>query len=278
MSEVKHDNQLKHVYAEEYVAALQEHYADLSWSQEAAAALAQVPFDRGQPNRYHKPTERVNDGITGWITHSFGPRHYNISRIYKGLLCGKSPIDLWLYSACMWEVKPRTIIELGSFQGGSALWFADQADAMGLDCEVHSFDILDKAVSPRAKNPRLHFHHADLKALNEFNLDLLKKLPHPWIIVDDAHVNVLNTLSMFREFMQEGDYFIKEDTDGLGTAVEAVEYLSLAEKLGFMVDSVYVDGFGFNVTTARNTWFTLRSAEKHQHDGTQMRDITWDPL
>lgn len=271
-------HQLQHIHAEEYVSALQTHYADLPWTQEAAAALAEVPFDRGAPNRYQKPTERINDGVTGWITHSFGPRRYNISRVYKGLLCGKSPIDLWLYSANIWEVKPRTIIELGSFQGGSALWLIDQAQAMGLDCSVHSFDILDKAVSPRANHPRLRFHHADLKQLETFDVGLLESLPHPWIVIDDAHVNILNTLSMFRQHMQPGDYFIKEDTDGLGTAGEAFEYLSLAEKLGFWVDGVFVDGFGFNVTTARNTWFTLRSSEPHVHVHGSSRDITWDPL
>jgi cephalosporin hydroxylase len=270
------DTRLKHIHAEEYVGALQAHYPDLEWTRTATDLLATAPFDYGANNRYQKPTQRVNDGITGWITHSFGPRHYNISRIYKGLLCGKSPIDLWLYSACIYELKPRTVIELGAFQGGSALWLADQVTAMDLDCEVHSYEILHHAISARAKHPKLHFHPADLNDLASIDVVQLKAMPHPWLIIDDAHSNVLNTLSFFRQFMRDGDYFIKEDTDGLGTAGENAEYLALAENLGFYVDGVYVDGFGFNVTTARNTWFTLRSEGRpHTHGMTELRNITW---
>jgi cephalosporin hydroxylase len=277
VDEIADDTKLKHIHAEEYVTALQQHYPAMAWTQIATKLLETHSFDYGAEGRYEKPTQRMNDGITGWITHSFGQQGYNIARVYKGLLCGKSPIDLWLYSACLWELKPRTVIELGSLQGGSALWLVDQAAAMGLDCEVHSFDLLSKAVSPRAKHPRLHFHQADLKSLESLDAGLLKQLPHPWIVVDDAHVNVLNVLSCIREFMREGDYFVKEDTDGLGTTIENAEYLSLAESLGFYVDRIYADGFGLNVTTARNSWFTLRpGCGTHVHGSQALRDITWE--
>lgn len=279
MDDIADDTRLKHIVAEEYVTALQQHYPDMAWTQTATKLLAAYPFDYGAEGRYEKPTKRMNDGITGWITHSFGPQGYNISRVYKGLLCGKSPIDLWLYSACLWELKPRTVIELGSLQGGSALWLVDQTDAMGLDCEVHSFDVLSKAVSPRAKHPRLHFHQADVSSLESLDAGLLRKLPHPWLVIDDAHVNVLNVLSFMREFMDEGDYFVKEDTDGLGTTAENAEYLNLAESLGLYVDRIYTDGFGFNVTTARNSWFTLRPGSgQHVHDPTALRDMTWERI
>lgn len=279
MDDIATDTRLKQVHAEEYVHALQQHYPDMAWTRTATQLLEAHTFDYGAEDRYQKPTQRVNDGITGWITHSFGQQGYNIARLYKGLLCGKSPIDLWLYSACLWELRPRTVIELGSLQGGSALWFADQVAAMGLDCEVHSFDLLSKAVSARARHPQLHFHQVDLKDLASLDVALLTALPHPWLIVDDAHVNVLNVLSRLREFMREGDYFVKEDTDGLGTTIENAEYLSLAESLGFRVDRIYADGFGFNVTTARNSWFTLRpGCGAHVHDSTALKDLTWEGM
>lgn len=279
MDDIAGATRLKHVYAEEYVAALQRHYPNETWTQTATKLLETYPLDYGADDRYQKPTQRMNDGITGWITHSFGSHEYNVSRLYKGLLCGKSPIDLWLYSACLWELKPRTVIEFGSLQGGSALWLVDQTDAMGLDCEVHSFDVLSKAVSSRAAHPRLHFHQADVRSLESLDTGLLGRLPHPWLVIDDAHVNVLNVLSFMREHMQESDYFVKEDTDGLGTTAENAEYLVLAELLGFYVDRVYADGFGFNVTTARNTWFTLRpGSRKHAHDASALRDITWERI
>src|SRR6185295_1395830 len=82
---------------------------------------------------------------------------------YKGLLNAKSPVDISLYSMLIWELKPATIIELGSFQGGSALWFADQMQAQLGAGTVHSFDINPESVSERARHPFLTFHQADMR-------------------------------------------------------------------------------------------------------------------
>ncbi|MFP4076345.1 MAG: hypothetical protein ACLFTD_07650 [Halochromatium sp.] len=40
---------------------------------------------------------------------------------YRGLAGLKNPIDLALYAKAIWDLKPRTLIELGSKDGGSAL-------------------------------------------------------------------------------------------------------------------------------------------------------------
>ncbi|MGB6324645.1 MAG: CmcI family methyltransferase, partial [Methylocella sp.] len=45
---------------------------------------------------------------------------------YKGIPTSKNPFDLALYTRLLWDVKPRTLIEIGSCMGGSAIWFADQ--------------------------------------------------------------------------------------------------------------------------------------------------------
>lgn len=271
------DSRLKEVWADEYSNALKEHYPELTWTQATSSFLEEFPADYGTKFRYQKPTERGSSGVTGWISNRFSPANAVVSKTYKGLLCHKSPIDLFLYSACLWEVKPKTVIELGAFHGGSGLWLADQMECMNIDGEVHSYELLIKAVSPRAKHEKLHFHCADLKNLASFNIEHLKNLPHPWLIIDDAHVNVLNTLSFFREFMKDGDYFIKEDTCSLGSTVDNAEYLILAEGLGFVVDRIYADAFGYNVTTAKNTWFTLLpGCEKHIHASLALRDITFE--
>lgn len=278
MSKTVNKNSLKGIWVEEYVEALQEHYPDLLWTKAATNILDVSPFSYGTASRYQRPTEGGVGGVTGWISNRFSPMNaMTISRTYKGLLCHKSPIDLLLYSACLWELKPKTVIELGAFQGGSGLWFADQMEAMDLDGQVHSYELLFKAISPRAQHPKLHFHPCDLKDLESFDIDLLKELPHPWFIIDDAHVNLLNTLSFFREFMVEGDYFVKEDTCSLGSLSENAEYLTLAESLGFFTDRIYTDAFGYNVTTAKNSWFTLLpDCNVHKHIHRSFRDITWE--
>ena len=59
---------------------------------------------------------------------------------WKGIRNLKSPWELALYPMLLWELKPRTILEIGAFEGGSALWLADTAKSLGVPCHVYSFD------------------------------------------------------------------------------------------------------------------------------------------
>jgi hypothetical protein len=54
----------------------------------------------------------------------------------------KSPFELALDPLLLWNLKPRTILEIGSKEGGSALWFADMATMLGIDAHVVSIDLL----------------------------------------------------------------------------------------------------------------------------------------
>ena len=60
---------------------------------------------------------------------------------YKGISTLKCPFDLALYSLLLWNLKPRTIIEIGSNKGGSAIWLADQLRAFAIDGHVWSYDL-----------------------------------------------------------------------------------------------------------------------------------------
>ena len=55
---------------------------------------------------------------------------------YRGVPLLKNPFDLALYPMLLDRVRPRTIIEIGSYAGGSAMWLADQAALIGLDLRV----------------------------------------------------------------------------------------------------------------------------------------------
>ncbi|WP_365982332.1 CmcI family methyltransferase [Mesorhizobium sp.] len=107
----------------------------------------------------------------------------------------------------IWELQPRTILELGSYQGGSGLWFADH---MSMLCdkpgEVHSFDLHINCVHENAKHPLLTFHQVDLSA-ELLDKTLLLRLPHPWLVIDDAHVKVFTIFSYIKKFLEQGDYY-----------------------------------------------------------------------
>ena len=174
---------------------------------------------------------------------------------YKGLASIKNPLEQVLYPRLIWELQPRTIIEFGSLQGGSGLWFADQ---MSVLCEqpgeVHSFELHTRCISPRARHPRLKFHQADLTDLRTLDEALLKALLHPWLVVDDAHVDVVEVFQYLNRFMLAGDYYVVEDVP-LTCTRETAEALVVFEEAGFLVDTYYADAFGYNLTSAPNAWF-----------------------
>jgi cephalosporin hydroxylase len=174
---------------------------------------------------------------------------------YKGLVHLKTPFDQVLYARLIWELQPRTIIELGSFQGASGLWFADQASLLCTEpVEVHSFDLHLECVSPDAVHPRLHFHEVDLKDFRTFDKRLLKTLPHPWLLVDDAHVDVFKVFLQLNPFLCSGDYYVFEDVFVHPTAKTVALATQIIEQEGYLVDRYYTDAFGYNVTSCPNGW------------------------
>src|SRR5258708_10780717 len=103
---------------------------------------------------------------------------------YRGVLMQKSPFDLALYTKLLWDSKPRTVIEIGTQHGGSALWFADQLKALGLDGHVHSVDITPPL---GLSHPGVTFHQADARQIGLlFSREVVASLPRPLLVVEDS--------------------------------------------------------------------------------------------
>lgn len=206
-------------------------------------------------DRFAKPSAR------GWMS-AIHPKTFTnktskvgaLALTYKGLIHIKTPFDLALYQRLLWELQPRTILELGSYQGGSALWFADH---MSVLCEnpgeVHSFDLHTKCIHESARHPLLTFHQADLSDVSTFDEMLLTRLPHPWLVIDDAHVQVFSIFSYLNHFLRSGDYYVIED-EPIMADKEIIDGLEFVEQSGFLIDTYYTDAFGTNVTCAPNAW------------------------
>ena len=114
-------------------------------------------------------------------------------------------------------MRPKTVIELGTFTGASAAWLADTATTLGIDCHVYSLDIDQGLIHEDIKRinfNNLTFIQGDSNQIEEvFPPSMLSSLPHPWVVVEDAHHNSINVLKYFNTFMQVGDYIIAEDTE-----------------------------------------------------------------
>jgi cephalosporin hydroxylase len=50
---------------------------------------------------------------------------------WMGVCTLKNPCDAWIYQEIIYEVKPDVIVEIGSFEGGGTLYFANLLDLVG---------------------------------------------------------------------------------------------------------------------------------------------------
>ena len=152
---------------------------------------------------------------------------------------GKSIYDFALIPMIIWEIRPEAIVEIGSGEGASAIWMADLCKSYNLSTIVHSMDIEPLSI----EHEGVIFTKGDSMQISDFDT---KNLPHPWLIVEDAHVNVNEIITYFEKHMHTGDYLIIEDSWGKkGSTLRIPNTLQ--------VDAYYCDYFGINATSAMNT-------------------------
>ena len=183
---------------------------------------------------------------------------------YKGVRCLKDPFDLAIYLKLIWDLKPKSLIEIGSNQGGGALWFADMLSIAGLGCPVVS---IDRAPPTGFTDPRIAFLAGDAARLGDtLTSQLVAALPHPWLVVEDSAHTYDATLAALRFFAKAtiaGDIVIIEDgvLDDLGMADAydggpnraVAEFLESAPAT-FRMMTEYCDMFGVNATYNPNAY------------------------
>ncbi len=172
--------------------------------------------------------------------------------VWAGRPTMRSVWDFALAPLMVDEIKPQTIIELGTASGGGTTLWADLQKLNGLTPRVVSMDINP----PEFEHEGVTLLRGDSNRVDEtLTDDLLSALPHPWLIVEDAHVNIGGVLAHLDRYMQPGDYLIVEDVEA-----ESVlgPFLS-ARPHRYQVDTQFTDYFGHNATCAPDQ--ILRRAE-----------------
>ena len=200
-----------------------------------------VPFhDRPNTSHIHMDTLLMSQGV----------RDCNS---WRGIALGKSVYDFALIPMIIWENRPATILEIGSGEGASAMWMADlcksykipRCNTIGGYSHVYSIDIKP----PNVTYDGVTFLSGDIRNipyLSDNTLFDVTTLPHPWLIVEDAHVNVNKVMKYFATHMHRGDYIIIEDSRSkMQSKLEVPDTL--------LVDTYYCDYFGRNATSSVNT-------------------------
>ena len=163
---------------------------------------------------------------------------------WKGMPLFKTAYDFSIYTMLLWALRPATIIELGAGAGASAIWLADLATTFWIDSTVYSVDVR----KPDVEHDRVSFIEGDCTRIDTvFEEKILRNAAHPWLIIEDAHVNVYGVLSCFHPYIVPGDYVVVEDSAGKQEDIGRF----LEEQPGrYKVDTHYTDFFGRNVTCA----------------------------
>ena len=112
----------------------------------------------------------------------------------------------------------------------------------GIDGHVVSLDLQ----KPEVAHERVRFIAGDCERIAEAFPDMeLAGMPHPWVVIEDAHVNVIGVLRHLHPHLKSGDYLVVEDSAIKGDDLARFD----AECPGcYQVDTLFTDYFGHNAT------------------------------
>jgi cephalosporin hydroxylase len=180
-----------------------------------------------------------------------------LSYRYRGVSCLKCPVDIAIYMRLIWDLRPRTIYEIGSMAGGSALLLRDLARSFELDCDIVSIDLRPPALTLDG----VRFLQGDVLDLSSvFEQNHLFERARPWLVIEDsAHTShsCRATLEFFARQLQAGEHLVIEDgvledlglSESYAGGPNAAIAAFLEDQPGvFEIASVYCDMFGRNAT------------------------------
>jgi cephalosporin hydroxylase len=190
---------------------------------------------------------------------------------WRGIPCFKTVQDLAIYQMLVGELRPRTIIELGSGMGGSALFLADLCASVGLTTQVISVDRQIGGVS----DPRIDFVQADCQAWLEEAAKSARDFQRPCLLVEDFHGDLGAAFEPIDAILRAGDYLFIEDSLRKQARIGEV-----IPNRPYAIDSKYTDFFGINCTSAMNSIFVKQgdanpSQARREQQRLKEQDRAW---
>ncbi len=174
---------------------------------------------------------------------------------YRGVKAIRCPFDYVLYQMIINEVKPDLIIEVGTHQGGSALYFADMLEKIG-NGVIHTIDIEPMVTSSLVKdNPRIKLF---TDGWQKYDIAEAKGFSNILVIEDGSHTyeDSIGAMEKFAPLVAPGSYLIVEDgiLDEIGLKdtmnggpVRAIDEF-IPKNSEFFIDRKWCDFFGKNAT------------------------------
>jgi FkbM family methyltransferase len=180
--------------------------------------------------------------------------HFKVQ--YKGVPYLKCPMDYVLYQMLIMDIKPDLIIEIGTLNGGGALYYADLLYLLGKG-QVHTINLYNEVYDQKVlDHGQIKFFYGGFDAYDiEQNTKGFDKI----LVIDDAahtYEDVLKALNKFHKVVSKESYFIVEDgvvsftgvADNYGGGPRKAIDEFLQTNNDFIVDRSLCDFFGTNAT------------------------------
>ena len=138
---------------------------------------------------------------------------------FLGVKIVKNPCDLWMMQDVIYDVRPDFIIETGTYRGGSALYWAQVLESIGLEkSRVLTIDIED--TTRIARTHPLWQKYVRFFLENSVDTDLVGQITEMvkgkkvLVTLDSDHrmPHVLRELQLYSPLVSPGSYIVVEDT------------------------------------------------------------------
>jgi cephalosporin hydroxylase len=199
----------------------------------AVARITRSPAGRAAPGVPPRPLTYVPGPIPapGWhrlyripVVARFLARHFHRSYYYRmsdtilstswlGTPVLKCPLDLWVYQELITHLRPGLIVELGTYRGGSALFFAQLCELLGTG-RVITIDAVPAPVPEHERITYLTGSTVSSRSLARVRAEAGGNGP-VLVVLDSNHTrdHVLAELRLYADLVTVGSYLIVEDTN-----------------------------------------------------------------
>lgn len=168
-----------------------------------------------------------------------------VNTYWMGTPILKCPLDMWIYQEILHELKPDLIIECGTADGGSAMFYASMFDLIGHG-EIVSVDIVPNENRPKHQRVTYILGSSTAPEIVAKVKEYAKGKSKILIILDSDHSkkHVLDELRAYHSLVTLGSYLVVEDSNVNGHPVfpehgegpmEALQEF-LKENNDFMID------------------------------------------
>jgi cephalosporin hydroxylase len=155
-----------------------------------------------------------------WLVDEYH-KYYYCSGIWQrtswlGVEAKQCPEDLIVLQQVIWDTKPELVVETGTWNGGTAYFFATLFDQIG-EGEILTIDVDHSRLDPKAAaHPRVTTHTADSQTEETRDLAAARaagKRTMVYLDADHSEQGVLNELRLYAALVTPGCYLVVADSN-----------------------------------------------------------------